>query len=285
MSTTATGDPTISTGPTPGTAQATLLNLFGDVVHPAVVPVPTAAIIEVMDPLGFSPPAARQAISRCAAAGWISGQRAGRSSTWGLTSAGITLVTEGITRVEQLADPYADWDGRWQILIVTITNQQRSTRDRVYRSLRWDGFGNPLPSVWVSPHPDRRRRTLTVLTELGLDKSTLSFIGEPDDLGLPLEELVQRSWPLDELEARYADLVDRFQAMQPGDAPESLVALLQLDQELQQLLVTDPQLPSELTPGWPGRQDAATLLELRRAWHPAARDHWSKILRRHTTSE
>lgn len=262
----------------PGTAQATLLNILGDIVHPAVAPVPTAAFLAVMRGLGYSEPAARQAISRCANAGWIVREKAGRSTRWTLSASGVALVEEGIADVERLADPHADWDGRWRILIVTITNEQRSTRDRVYRALRWDGFGNPLPSVWISPHPDRYRRVRVALADLSLDTSAMSFVGEADGLGLPVDELVARAWDLDGLGTAYDDLVSRYEALRPAKDSDYLTSLLRLDQELQDLLVTDPHLPSSITPGWTGRGAAASLLRLRQEWHPPAERHWRQLV-------
>ena len=269
-------------GPTPGTAQATLLNILGDLVHPSKAAAPTAAFLEAMGGLGYSEPAVRQAISRCSNAGWISKEKSGRSTRWMLTPSGIALVEEGIAGVEQLSDPHEDWDGRWRILIVTISNEQRSIRDRVYRALRWDGFGNPLPSVWVSPHPHRYRRSRNAITELGLDQSTLSFVGQTDSIGLPIEEMVRRAWDLDALDELYNGLVARFAAMRLSTDAEHLVALLQLDQELQHLLVTDPHIPSSLTACWSGRQSAASLLQLRSDWHPAAERHWQTLTNRQT---
>ncbi|WP_216892830.1 PaaX family transcriptional regulator [Nocardia alni] len=268
--------------PTPGTAQATLLNILGDIVHPARLPVPTAAMLEAMVRIGYSEPAIRQAILRCSSAGWIAKEKSGRSTRWTLTESGIALVEEGVSGVEQLSDAHSDWDGRWRIVIVTIPNEMRSVRDRLYRALRWDGFGSPLPSVWVSPHPARHRRPSSAITELGLTDFTLSFVGEADNVGLPVAEIVTRAWDLGGLDQHYTDLVDRFEMLKPATDVDHFVALLQLDQELQQLLVTDPHIPSSLTPHWHGREAAGRLLNLRREWHTPAEHHWNSIMKRHT---
>ncbi|MEV0110017.1 PaaX family transcriptional regulator C-terminal domain-containing protein [Nocardia sp. NPDC050799] len=267
--------------PAPRTAQATLLNILGDIVFPAGAATPTAAFLDAMGGLGFSEPAVRQAIARCASSGWIDRERHGRSTRWRLTARGTALVQEGIAGVENLADPHAGWDGRWRIAIITISNEQRAVRDRVYRALRWDGFGNPLPSVWVSPHPQRHRRSRAVLDELGLADSTLSFVGVADGIGLDVAEIVRRGWDLAGLAELYAGLVDRFHAVRPANDAEHFVALLHLDQELQHLLVTDPHIPSALIPAWPGRAAAARLLALRRAWHAPAVRHWRAVVERH----
>lgn len=263
---------------TPGTAQATLLDILGDMVHPDDVAVPTAAFLAVMRGMGFSDPAIRQSIARGAGAGWIAKERNGRNTLWRLTPAGRTLVADGIRGVEQLADPYTDWDGRWRVVIITISTEQRSTRDRVYRALRWDGFGNPLPSVWVSPHTDRDHRTRAALRAVGLDRSCISFVAELDDLGLSVADVVGRGWDLPGLEARYRHLLGRFQSLAPNGDAATLTALLQLDAELQQLLVTDPALPRPMTPDQPYRAAAQELLALRRRWHGPAKRYWTAVV-------
>ncbi|MGV9711011.1 PaaX family transcriptional regulator [Gordonia sp. NPDC003424] len=268
--------------PTPGTAQATLLNILGDIVHPADTPVPTSAFLEGMGGLGYTEPAIRQAISRCAGAGWIYKEKNGRVTRWRLTGSGVRLVEEGIAGVERLSDPHDGWNGTWQIIIVTIPNEKRSVRDRVYRALRWDGFGNPLPSVWISPYLGHHRRTRAALEESDLGQSTLAFVGKADDLGLSVENMVARAWDLPALDSLYAALVERFDAMRPGSEAEQFNALLELDEELQQLLVTDPHIPSSLTPGWAGRESAKVLLRQRQMWHVAAIRHWQSVVTRHT---
>ncbi|GAC49198.1 PaaX family transcriptional regulator [Gordonia aichiensis] len=268
--------------PTPGTAQATLLNIVGDIVHPSRVPVATSVFLAAMAELGHTEPAIRQAIARCAAAGWISKERVGRSTRWALTARGIRLVEDGVAGVEQLSDPHTDWDGRWRILVVTIPNEQRSIRDRVYRALRWDGFGNPLGSVWVSPHLNRQRRTTAAITGAGLLNSTLSFVGTADDLGLSVGEIVDRAWNLDDLESIYNTLIERFERMAPTTDAAHFEALLRLDEELQNLLVIDPHLPRALSGAWTGRQSAERLLHLRSIWHGPAERHWAQLLIEHS---
>jgi phenylacetic acid degradation operon negative regulatory protein len=259
---------------TPGTARATLLNILGDLTFPNEEPVPTAAFIHLMEKVGYTQHAARQAVSRCVAAGWIDGERRGRTTSWSLTATGQRLVADGIAGVERLSDEQGEWDGQWLVLVVSIPRQQRSGRDRLYRALRWDGFGNPSPAIWVSPHPDRYRRTAEALESLGLEDVTLSFRGRPDVLGMRPPELVAKGWDTHGLTKMYRECCQRFGAMSPKTDEDHAIALLQLDGELQQLLVKDPQLPDPLLPGWSGRNDAATLLTYRQEWRPAAREYW-----------
>lgn len=262
----------------PGTARATVLNILGDLVFPSTEPAPTTAFIELMGHLDFTEHAVRQALSRCAADGWISGTRDGRTTSWELTEAGRHFVSDGIAGVERLSQDYTDWDGLWLIMIVSISREHRGSRDQVYRSLRWDGFGNPAPAVWLSPHPDRRRRTAQTLTRLGIT-DTLAFHGGTDSLGLPDTELVAKGWDVDTITHLYRECRTEFETMTPHSAKDRTAALLQLNAQLQQLLVTDPQLPDALLPGWSGRADAAALLDIRRRWRPDSRTYWQALVR------
>ncbi|MDH6285015.1 PaaX family transcriptional regulator [Prescottella agglutinans] len=261
----------------PGTARATVLDILGDLVFPSTEPAPTTAFIELMGQLDFTEHAVRQALSRCAGDGWIAGTRVGRTTSWSLTEDGRRLVTDGIAGVERLSYEHADWDGRWLVLVVTIPRENRASRDRVYRSLRWDGFGNPAPAVWLSPYSDRRRRTTHTLDRLGI-ADTLAFFGESDPLGLPDEELVARGWDMDGVAELYRQCHAEFAAAQPRSRADKSATLLRLDAQLQQLLVTDPQLPGALLPEWTGRADAAALLDLRQRWRPAARAYWQALV-------
>ena len=274
MATDRVPEPTSTRSLTPGTARATLLNILGDLTFPDEAPVPTTAFIQLMGKVGYTEPAVRQAISRCAAARWITGERHGRTTSWSLTAGGQQLVGDGITRVESLAAERSEWDGQWLVLVVSIPQQLRSGRDRLYRALRFDGFGNPSPAIWLSPHLDRYRRTAAALESLGLQDVALSFRGRPDVLGMRPCDLVAKGWDMDGLAEVYRTCCRRFAAMSPKIAEDHAIALLHLDSELQQFQVTDPQLPAALLPDWGGRHDAAVLLACRQRWRPAAREYW-----------
>ncbi len=261
----------------PGTARATVLDILGDLVLPFTEPVPTTAFIELMSHVGFSEHAVRQALSRCSADGWIVGTRGGRTTSWSLSESGRRLVTEGIAGVEQLSQDHPQWDGRWLVLVVSIPRENRASRDQVYRSLRWDGFGNPAPAVWLSPHPERRRRTAGTLQRLGVE-DTLAFCGQTDPLGLTNDEIVARGWNIDDVSQIYSQCLAQFTEMRPRTGEDQASALLQLNAQLQHLLVTDPQLPGALLPGWVGRSDAAVLLDLRQRWRPGALAYWRDLV-------
>src|SRR6202034_2771125 len=112
------------------------------------------------------------------------------------------------------------WDGNWLILLVSIPQQQRAVRKKLYGALSWEGFGNPTPGVWLSPHPDRQAGVEQVIGSLGLRESTLAFVGSSLSIGLPDAAIVRRAWDLDEVTARHQQLLVRFSGMtaETGDA-------------------------------------------------------------------
>src|ERR1700758_1010437 len=97
-------------------ARSLLLTVLGEHVYPAQDWTWTASLLYVLRGLGVEEQTARQALARCAAAGWIERDRAGREARWRLTDRGRVLVSESIARVRSLSERSAPWDGRWLVL-------------------------------------------------------------------------------------------------------------------------------------------------------------------------
>ena len=261
-----------------GSARTTLLNALGEfaLAGPAQTP-STGALLRVLGEFGIGRPAARQAIQRCAQSGWVTGTRSGREARWSLTATGRELLSDGIVRVEALGTDFDDWDGNWLVVIPSIPQEIRAVRDRFYQSLRWNGFGSPVPGVWVSVHTGRHPAVQSAIHRCGLSGSTVSFTGLANGIGLSQQDLVTRAWDLDLLAERYRAIVDRFSRLTPNGPAETLVTLLDLDDELQTVPSWDPWLPSVLAPGWTGREAATRLLGLREEWLGPAREHWLEL--------
>ncbi len=209
----------------------------------------TSSLLYILTGLGIEEQTARQAIARGAAAGWITGHRHGREVQWELTPAGRRLIDQGAERVYSMSGEAAPWDGNWLILLVSIPQQQRAVRKKLYAALSWEGFGNPTPGVWLSPHPDRQAGVEQVISTLGLRESTLAFVGSSMSIGLGDEEIVRRAWDLDEVTARYEQLLVRFSAMRPEPGDPLLFTHVQLVSEWQRFPFLDPQLPRRAVPG------------------------------------
>jgi phenylacetic acid degradation operon negative regulatory protein len=253
--------------------------VLGELVMPNGDSVWTASLLYVLTGLGVEEQTARQAIARGASAGWIRGRRRGREVQWELTESGRRLIEEGAERVYSLSAEAGPWDGNWLILLVSIPEQQRSVRKRLYAALSWEGFGNPTPGVWLSPHPDRRDGVQQVIDNLGLHESTLAFVGSSLSIGLADREIVRRAWDLDEVAARYEKLLVRFSGLQPGPGDPLLLTHVQLVSEWQRFPFLDPQLPAELCPDWIGRRAAVVFRQLRAQWYDDAQARWREVVK------
>jgi phenylacetic acid degradation operon negative regulatory protein len=269
-----------------GSARSILLTILGEFVYPEEQPVWTSTLLHILTGVGVEEKAARQAIARGAAAGWITSGRSGREVCWHLTPAGRQLIKEGAERVESLSADSAEWDCRWLILIITVPESNRVVRRRLYSSLSWAGFGNPTPGIWISPHPEREGEARRVIDNLKLSSSTFSFVGSCASIGLSEHNLVKRAWNLGAVEAYYEEVLDRFKGLQPKEGDPILFTHVQLVNQWQRFPFIDPQLPDALLPtDWIGRRAAVLFREQRAAWHDAAHARWHELTGAATTAD
>ncbi|WP_445187820.1 PaaX family transcriptional regulator [Pseudonocardia sp. Cha107L01] len=260
-----------------GSARSQLLTVLGELVGPSGVPAWTSTILHVLTGLGLEEQTARQAIARGAGAGWMEGEKRGREVRWTLTAAGRELTDEIIHRAESLSHLGPAWDGNCLILFITIPQQQKAVRKRLYSALSWAGFGNPMPGLWASPHVDRAEEITAVISELGLQDSTIGFVGGTFPAGLSDPEIVRRAWDLDGVAARYETLLETFGDLEPADGDELLFAYVSLVHEWHQFPLVDPQLPEDLLPNWVGRRGIDLFADRRREWSGRAFARWREL--------
>jgi phenylacetic acid degradation operon negative regulatory protein len=262
-----------------GSARSLLLTVLGELVMPNEGTVWTSSLLSVLTLFGIEEQTARQAIARGAAAGWIEGHRRGREVRWGLTESGRRLIDDGARRVYSMGAEAEPWDGNWLVAVVSIPQSRRSVRKKLYGALSWEGFGNPTPGVWLSPHLDREAAMRRAVDDLGLRGSTLAFQGSSLSIGFGDGEIVRRAWDLDEVTGKYEKLLLRFSGAAPVPGDPLLLEHLQLVNEWQRFPFLDPQLPSELLPAqWIGRRAAVVFSELRSAWYDAAQSRWRTLV-------
>lgn len=268
-------EPALEAGATIGSARSLLLTILGEFVWPDDYPVWTSSLLYVLEGLGFEERTARQSIARGAAAGWITNTRHGRAVSWSLTSAGHQLISAGSQRVRSFTNE--PWDGRWLVLSITVRQSHRAARKKLYAGLHWAGFGSPTPGVWVSPHTDRQDEVNKLIEELDLTNDTISFTGTVENIGISDDELVRRSWDLDELNRHFEEILVRYAGLDPRPGDEMLFTNIRAVSELQRLPFLNPGLPDELLPDWVGRQAVSTLMNLRKKWSGAARQRWNEL--------
>jgi phenylacetic acid degradation operon negative regulatory protein len=265
-----------------GSARSLLLTVLGELVYPNGKPVWTASLLHVLTGIGVEEQTARQAIARCAAAGWLIGEKQGREVRWQLSPSVKRLIEDGMRRVYSLHTRDEPWDGTWLILLVTVPQTHRAVRKKLYGALSWAGFGNPTPGVWLSPHPERETEAERVIKDLDLADSTLSFTGSASRIGLSEEQVVRQAWALDDVAAVYEALLDQFADVRPGPGDETLLTHVELVSQWQRLPFMDPQLPDELLPDWIGRRAAALIRQRRSEWYEDAQARWLEVV--NTTS-
>jgi len=262
----------------PGSARSLLLTLLGEFVLPSRKPTWTAPLLHVLAGVGVAEKAARQAIARAAASGWIESERDGRRTAWRISDGGRRLITEGSKRVKSLRGDADAWDGQWLVLHVTLPESRRADRLRLYRALSWIGFGNPTAGVWISPHADRADDARGVIGDMQLADHTLAFTARSLGFGIPERDIVGRAWDLDKVAEHYAALVERFTTLRPRSGDETLFAHVELVNALQRLPSIDPSLPKALLPAsWDSRRQALRLWSLREKWRDPAHAHWDRL--------
>ncbi|MEO3863552.1 PaaX family transcriptional regulator C-terminal domain-containing protein [Acrocarpospora sp. B8E8] len=257
-----------------GGVRGLLITILGDYVRPTRRPAPTSAFIDALGRFGVEETACRQALNRAAADGWLTAAREGRYTWWHLTPAFAQFLHIGATRIFGFTASQTEWDGRWLIVLARAAETNRAGRHLLRTRLRWGGFGNPAPGVWVSTRTDRVKGAESVLEEAGVRQDAQIFLSEYL-AGGNLPTLVRQAWDLDEVEREYQAFLTTFRHA-PSEDP--LVRLTQLVHEWRRLALTDPALPTELLPTeWIGA-DAAKLFHRQHAsWEPAATREWERI--------
>ena len=258
-------------------ARSLLLTLLGEFVLPRPGAVWTQTIVGVLDRLGVEEKAARQALARTAADGWLASERVGRSVRWSLTESGRRLLTEGAERIYAFAERQPDWDGTWFIVNVSVPEALRGLRHRLRTRLSWAGFGSPEPGMWIAPSAAHEAEARAIIDELGLDGQAMSFTARFAGIGRE-RAMVERAWNLAAVVARYEEFTATFGRLRPSGPDEVLQAQARLVHEWRRFPFLDPQLPPGLLPpGWSGTR-ARRLFETRHAeWDQPARRRWNEL--------
>lgn len=255
-------------------ARAYLLFVLGEyILHEDTAGAWTQTLLDALALLGFEERAARQALARSAAAGWLVSGRSGRRARWQLTSAGREYIKAAKQRIFA-PGPERDWTGDWLVVLTSLPENSRALRYRLRTALGWAGFGSPAPGVWISPHPSHAKEARQVLGSLGTDVHATILHAQLDDPG-ERHRLVAQAWDVGDLDARYRAFVEELAAVQPSSPADAFAARLHMLYRWRLLLLADPGLPPMLLPqDWSGEQARRLMVDRYVAWHRLATAWW-----------
>lgn len=240
-------------------ARSALFDVYGGYLRTRGGSAAIAALVRLLEPLGFGAPAIRTAVSRMVRQGWLEPVRLADGPGYALTARAERRLDEAGARIYRTKP--STWDGRWH-LVVLEELPTRGARDRLDSSLRLLGYGPLGPTTWIAPRPSAE--LTEVLTADGLAARVFHGPHEGDDA-----ELAARAWDLDALGREYTAFVTewapRVSAVDGSVPAEAFAASQQLLHAWRRFLFHDPGLPAELLPErWPGTE-AAEFFD----WHTA----------------
>lgn len=236
--------------------------LFGDLIVPRGGQVWTASLLHLLNLLGVSEPAARSTLSRMVQKGWLKSRRNGRHSLYCLTEKGRRLLDEGGHRIFEPRK--RDWDRRWHLVVYSLPESQRKSRNALRKRLTWLGYGWLERGTWISPN-DRRADVEALLDDLGARGYVQVFSGIQMDDGED-RHIIERCWDLKTINRQYArfiaswepDLEKHKRAIARGDrltAEQCFVQRFLIVHEYSAFPRLDPNLPAALLPeGWLGEK-------------------------------
>src|SRR3954447_21387842 len=145
-------------------ARSVLLTLLGEYVLPARAGVWQETLIGALGTMDYKPQAARQALARSVAAGWLTTERHGRRSRMRLTAETAAMLRTGAERIYGFGAP-SEWDGRWLLVTLRVPEQRRELRHQLRTRLAWAGFGSLGGGLWISPHAEREAELANMVAE------------------------------------------------------------------------------------------------------------------------
>lgn len=217
-------------------------------------------LIELVQPLGFSPNAIRLGLSRMSRHGAFTVHKQGRCSYYSLSRRGIVFMETG--RVRAFDVEHKKWDGRWRLVAYRVPETSRDLRDTFREKLQSLGFANLGASVWISPR-DFRSEISRFVKNKKMTEYVETFEADYRGLRRP-RDFAATLWAISDLENRYQAYVDKYTTLRARfarskrtgrhmDPAACFAHRFCLTAEYVALRLDDPMLPLELLPtGWLG---------------------------------
>ncbi len=259
-------------------ARSLLISVLGQWVGPNDTPVWTATLVGALEALGIESRAARQAVNRTAADGWLEGESVGRYTRWRLTSSGRRMIGSAVPRVQRSIVADQKWDGTFLLLTLTGTALDRESRERLAVGLDFEGFGTLGTGTWVAVGEGSREGAEVVLTACGLQDEALLFCATTVEGAETPAEVVAMAWDLGTAAAAHEAFVEQFETAVPADAAEAFALRTRMVHEWRHILSVDPSLPPELLPeDWIGTRARKVFQRQFGQWAEAASSYYIRL--------
>ena len=257
-------------------ARSLLISVLGQWVGPQDTPVWTSTLVGALESLGIEERAARQAVNRTAADGWLEGESVGRYTRWRLTESGLRMIGSAVPRVQRSIVEDPTWDGSFLLLTVTSVAPDRSARDRLAIGLDFEGFGALSAGVWIAASADAQRGAEMVLDGCGL--TGLFWRSEIVGDATSPADVVAMAWDLDSVAEAHETFIAAFGDIEPADESEAFALRTLMAHEWRQILSFDPLLPAELLPEhWAGFRAREVFQRQFSAWAKSANSYYIKL--------
>jgi phenylacetic acid degradation operon negative regulatory protein len=254
-------------------ARSALFDLYGDYLRPRGGRAPVAALVRLLAPLGFAPPAVRTAVSRMVRQGWLHPMRLVSGPGYQLTPKAARRLDEAAARIYRTSR--GGWDGRFDLILLTGPLPKRDAG-----RLAFLGYGPLSEHCWVAPRPAEEIDLVLAEAGVGFERFTASHAAGSSGAAA----VVGRAWDLAALGRAYetfvADLRPVITAVTVRSTDEqAYAARFQLVHAWRSFLFRDPQLPSSLLPPrWAGASAAGFFDRHAVRLRPAADRHVERCL-------
>ncbi|MBP2242332.1 phenylacetic acid degradation operon negative regulatory protein [Cytobacillus eiseniae] len=241
-----------------------IFTLYGDYISHYGSKIWIGSLIKLLSEFGHNDQSVRAAISRMNKQGWVQSEKVGNKSYYSLTDRGQRRIDEAGKRIFKLMPE--KWDGNWRIFMYNIPEEIRNIRDELRKELVWSGFGTLSTSCWISAN-DLEKQVFDLIEKYEIsdyvDFFISKYVGPHEN-----SQLVEKSWNLDEINAKYQDFISEYSQKYIIDKNKILkgnktdadcfVDRTKLVHEYRKFLFVDPGLPEELLPEkWLGSHAAA----------------------------
>lgn len=255
-----------------------LTTVFGDAIAPRGGSVWIGSLIRALEPFGASERLVRTSMFRLTRDGWFDVEQVGRRSYYRLTRSGAIRFEQATHRI--YGEPRQHWDGGWTLAL--LAGVENADKERLKKELGWLGFGTLSGNVLVHPAPDEADLDALVADgDLHHELVIVNGRTRQAEQDHALRALAQKSWNLEDIDARYQRFLQRFRPVYAAtrrvrriDPLLAFQVRTLLIQEYRKILLRDPLLPAELLPaGWHGTGAYQLCRNLYRAVFAAADDY------------